>query len=542
MTRRLTAASRLTAAWRRTVAWRVWLGLVVALLAVAACVNLRSLWRDFDTVPVRFAYPDAASSKADRFDAVLLRNLPHLGYLRSFDHVFARGARAVEIARPFWLDRCEVRQGDFYKFVGWRPFDPDAPIAAPGEPAGWRYGSNTRDHAISGRLEGPANGVAFYDAFAYCRGAGGRLPRATEWLAAAAGADGRLFPWGDAFDPAPPPYLDPLLNAVRPCGADAGATDTPEGLADLGGAVSEWAALDDPTVAAVMGGNAYNVPRDLYGLAALYRETTPDYRSPYLGFRCAYDAPPAAAPWRTGLDAVPVGAGRYPVGVPENARVPSLLTALPRDRVGLIARILERGERAPVSDVHFTRREITRREYAAFLRDPFVLAGFHAEANQPAGHRHRPPDWARQIEHPHRPVVNVDWWSAYAFAAWAGGRLPSAEEWESAASDQGRRLYPWGNAFDAARPTTGEQAPRGVRVTRADTGDASAQGILGMGGNVSEWTRSVSTASGAYAVVVKGGNYLLPGASTARFDYRNHLPPDYRSPTVGFRVVFERER
>ena len=521
---------------------RVWLVLVAALLAVAACVNLRPLWRDFDTVPVRFAYPDEASFPGSAFDAVLLRNLPHLGYLRSFDHVFARGARTVEIAAPFWLDRCEVRQGDFYKFVGWRPFNVGAAIAAPGEPDDWRYGSNNSDHAISGRLEGPANGVAYYDAFAYCRAAGGRLPRPTEWLAAATGAEGRLYPWGDAFDlAAPPPYLDPLLNAARQCGEDA-ATDTPEGLADMGALVSEWAALDDPTIAAVMGGNAYNAPRELYGLAVLYRETTPDYRSPYLGFRCAYDAPAGATPWRTAIDAVALYAGRYPVGVPEGARVPSLLAALPRDRVGLIARILDRGERPALTEVHFTRGEVTRREFAAFLRDPFVLAGFHAEANQPAGHSHRPPDWDRQMQHPHLPVVNVDWWSAYAYAAWAGGRLPSAEEWESAASDQGRRLYPWGNGFDAARSATGEQALRGVQPTTAETGDESAQGVLGMGGNVSEWTRSVSTASGAYAVVVKGGNYLLPGVETARFDYRNHLPPDYRSPTVGFRVVFERAR
>ena len=520
---------------------RLWIGLVVVSCAVAAFVNLRPLWRDFDTLQVRFEFTDEAASAGSRLDGVLMRNLPHLGYLRSFDHVFVAGPRVADLPRPVWMDRCEARQGDFYKFVGWQPFHPDVPVAAPNEPPQWRYFSNTRDHAVSGRLDGPANGVTWFDAFAYCRAAGGRLPGADEWLAAAVGAEGRLYPWGDAFDSAPPTYLDPLLNAARPCGEHP-ETDTPTGLADMAQLVSEWASLEHPTMAAVMGGNAYNVPRDLYGLAALYRQSSPDYRSPYLGFRCAYDAAPVATPWRSTADAVVVFAGRYSVGVPEGARVPSLLVALPRERIPLIGRLLDRGDRPAVTDVYLTAHEITRSEYAAFLRDPFVMLGFHAEENQPADHRHRPPDWAAQIAEPDLPVVNVDWWSAYAFASWAGGRLPTAEEWESAASDQGRRLYPWGNDFAAATPVTGDQALRGAQVADGSTGDLSAQGLLALGGNVSEWTRSVSTASGGYAMIAKGGNYLLPGRTTSRFDYRNHLSPNYRSPAVGFRVAFDRPR
>ena len=526
---------------------RLWLGLLVVACAVAAFVKLRPLWRDFDTVRVPFEFADGAASAVNtasagsRFDAVLLRNLPHLGYLRSFDHVFGAGTRQVDIAEPFWLDRCEVRQGDFYKFVGWQPFNPEVPVAAPSEPAGWRYSSNTAEHAISGRLDGPANGVAWYDAFAYCQAAGGRLPRADEWLAAGVGEQGRLYPWGEAFDRTSPRYLDPLLNAARKCGEHPD-TDTPAGIADLGGIVSEWAVVAERNLAAVMGGNAYNVPRDLYALAVLYRQTSPDYRSPYLGFRCAYDVKPVATPWRQPVEAVVVGAGRYAVGIPEGARIPSLLVALPRDRIGLIGRILDHDDWSAGPEVHLTRREVTRREYASFLRDPFVMAGFHAEDNQPADHRHRPPDWATQIDEPELPVVNVDWWSAYAFASWAGGRLPTAEEWETVASDHGRRLYPWGNDFAAATPVTGEQALRGPQRAEQGTGDFSATGLLAMGGNVSEWTRSVSTASGGYAVVVKGGNYLLPGATTARFDYRNHLSPNYRSPAVGFRIAFDRRR
>lgn len=564
---------------------------LAAACAVAAWLHLRPLWRDFDTVRVSFE-PDAGDaalssrhreqdgaadrSRASRLDALLLRNLPHLSYLRSFDHVFVRGRRVMTLERSFWLDRCEVRQGDFYKFASWWSFQDrektaqtQAGATGPVPPPDWRHFSNTRDHAVSGRMDGPANGVTAFDAVAYCRQAGGRLPAADEWLAAAVGTEGRLFPWdgqksnGPApvasqpvsdppsaadrqlVDRAPPlPYLDPLLNAARPCSTDAG-TATPEGIADMGGMVSEWATAGGRTVAAVMGGNAYNGPRDLYAVASLYRYTQADYRSPYLGFRCAYDAPngtpPPATPWRTKVDAVAIEPGVYDVGIPDGARVPSLLVALPRDRIGLIARLLGDGQDGP-SELHFGVREVSRREYAAFLNDPFVMAGFHAEANQPAEHQHRPPDWQAQLRAPDLPVVNVDWWSARAFASWAGGRLPTAEEWESAASSRGQRLYPWGDAFEGDRAVTGERALRGPNATSWDSEDRTEDGLLAMAGNVSEWTRSVSSANGAYALVVKGGNYLLPGVSTARFDYRNYLSPNYRSPTVGFRVVFDRPR
>jgi formylglycine-generating enzyme required for sulfatase activity len=255
-----------------------------------------------------------------------------------------------------------------------------------------------------------------------------------------------------------------------------------------------------------------------------------------------YDSRPRATPWRTPADTVVLAVGEYAVGIPEDARVPSLLASMPRDRLALIGRMFAEGDRPAAMEVHLTTREITRREYDAFLRDPFVGLGLHAERNQPRGHNHRPPDWDTQIESPELPVVNVDWWSAYAFASWAGGRLPTAEEWESAASGQGRRIYPWGNEWRAAvNNAPPDQVQRRLRVVERDDYDATPEGLLAMGGNASEWTRSVSGASGRYSVVVKGGNYLLP-IETARLDFSNHLSPNHRSPTLGFRVAFDRPR
>ena len=135
----------------------------------------------------------------------------------------------------------------------------------------------------------PVVGVSWFEASAYAKWSGGRLPDEAEWERAAAGPEGRTYPWG-ATEPnerlanygmtvrAPTPV------GVYPCGA------TPEGIADMSGNVWEWCEnwYDKEEISRVLRGGSwgYCIPEDL---RCSYRLSgAPDHRSQFRGFRCVW--------------------------------------------------------------------------------------------------------------------------------------------------------------------------------------------------------------------------------------------------------------
>jgi formylglycine-generating enzyme required for sulfatase activity/tRNA A-37 threonylcarbamoyl transferase component Bud32 len=192
---------------------------------------------------------------------------------------------------PFYIDRHPVTNAQYKAFL-------DATHHAPPPSPDWT------DMEIKPGGQGkPVTDVNLSDAAAYAKWAGKRLPREAEWEKAARGIDGRLFPWGNNWDPI-------LCDALESDTAETSAVDlvaagrSPYGASDMAGNVQEWTAdalkpypgadpegLPFKEGQQAVRGAIHQEPILVLRMVTQRAGLMPAERQSTLGFRCAQDAP-----------------------------------------------------------------------------------------------------------------------------------------------------------------------------------------------------------------------------------------------------------
>jgi len=255
-----------------------------------------------------------------------------------------------------------------------------------------------------------------------------------------------------------------------------------------------------------------------------------------------------------GVEQVWVRAGSFVMGTDE-AAIAALRAQSPPAWVARALDAEHPGHRVSLSRGYWIdRTEVTNASFRAFVNDGGYRRPELWSMPGRAWLAKQPPEGLPSAcpgERPDDPRRCVTWYEAEAYARWRGGRLPTEAEWEYAARGPSSTVYPWGDAWDAARCNV-EGATGPVPAGSLPAG-ASWAGAQDMAGNAMEWVSDWLDTS-YYArspevdptgpehgtIKVEKGGWWGANRFVARSAYRHYEdPPEYGDAHIGFRIVEE---
>ena len=209
-------------------------------------------------------------------------------------------------------------------------------------------------------------------------------------------------------------------------------------------------------------------------------------------------------------------------------------------------------ERVALPGFDMDRTEVTIGQFARYAEASGIITRAEREGGgfEFVGGWQRRPGWSWRSpdgvtpRSDRLPAVHLTQGEAQAYCRWAGGRLPSAAEWQSAAYTEQRSAppAPWQAGKTYEYPTG--DSPRGANTSGADawpraapagTTQAGVNGLFDMGANVWEW---VSDERGNERRTM-GGSWWY-GGTQMRATVDAWKDAEFPAVYIGFRCVYDK--